>query len=224
MSEYDGYYLISDVSFPDISPEAVNISFKKPEKQPKEIKDLAIGARGPQVIDVDAQVGIIGASRAYEVTRAGSIFFKDRAYKGIFPLPDAENRTNRYPLATKGVFATGNVDLYGRPLLMSGSEPKTTYSITIYPWRETGVNGGKPFSLLLTPIWTVNGAPVELTQNQAIAKYQSDGKFLAKVRGKTGKESIANASVYGKLISGQQQEILIKKFPNGKYVNTPGSE
>jgi hypothetical protein len=224
MSDYDGYYLVSDVSFPDISPEPVTISFKKPEKQPKDIKDLPIGAKGPQVIDIDAQVGITGPSRAYDVTRAGSVFFKNRTYKGIFPLPDAENRTNRYPLVTKGVFATGNVDLYGRPLLMSGSEPRTTYSLTIYPWRETGVNSGKPFSLLLTPIWTVSGVPVQLTQNEAIAKYQSDGKFLAKVRGKTGKESIANAAVYGKLISGQQEEIIIKKFPTGKYINTPGSE
>jgi hypothetical protein len=68
------------------------------------------------------------------------------------------------------------------------------------------------------------GMPVELTQNEAIAKYQADGRFLAKVRGKSKKESIYNAGVYGALISGQQHEIVIKKFPNGKYVNTPGSE
>jgi hypothetical protein len=224
MSDYNGYYLIDSVSFPDISADPVSVSFKKPEKEAKDIKDLPIGARGPQVIDIDDQVGITGRDRSYDVTRAGSVFFKKRTYKGIFPLPDADHRTDRYPLVTNGVFATGNIDLYDRPLLMSGPEPKTTYSLTIYPWREVGVNRGKPFSLLLTPMWTVDGVPVELTQNQAIAKYESDGKFLAKIRGKSGKESIANAEVYGKLISGQQQEILIKKFPDGKYVNTPGSE
>ena len=101
---------------------------------------------------------------------------------------------------------------------------KTTYSLTIHPWTEEGVNGGKPFALLLTPIWTVGGVPVELTQSQAINKYVADGKFLAKIRGKTAREAIANAEVYGKLISGQQQEIIMKKFPNGKYENTPGSE
>jgi hypothetical protein len=101
---------------------------------------------------------------------------------------------------------------------------KTTYSLTIAPFRESGTNGGKHFALLLTPIWTVGGAPVELTEQQALAKYLADGKFLAKVRGKSTKEAISNAEVYGKLISGQQQEILIKKFPDGKYVNTPGSE
>jgi hypothetical protein len=86
------------------------------------------------------------------------------------------------------------------------------------------VNNGKPFSLLLTPIWTVGGVPVELNQAQTIAKYQSDGKFLAKARGKSKVESILNAGVYGELIHGQQQEIMKKKFPNGKYVTTAGSE
>jgi hypothetical protein len=225
MSDYNGYYLIESVSFPDISAEPVSIGFKKPEKQAKDIKDLPIGARGPQVIDIDDQVGITARDRTYDVTRAGSVFFKKRTYKGIFPLPDAENTTNRYPLVTNGVFATGNIDLYGRPVLVvPGSDVKTTYSLTIAPYRESGTNGGKPFALLLTPIWTVGGVPVELTQLQTVAKYQSDGKFLAKVRGKSAKEAIANAEVYGKLISGQQQEIIIKKFPDGKYVNTPGTE
>lgn len=225
VSNYNGFYLIDSVSFPDISPDPVSISFKKPEKEAKDIKDLPIGARGPQVIDIDDQVGITGRDRAFDVTRAGSVFFKKRTYKGIFPLPDAENRTNRYPLVTKGVFATGNIDLYERPVLIAlGSDVKTTYSLTIAPFREDGTNGGKPFALLITPMWTVDGAPVELTEQQALAKYLADGKFLAKVRGKTIKEAISNAEVYGQLISGQQYEIVVKKFPTGKPVNTPGSE
>ena len=225
ISTYNGYYLIDSVSFADISPDPVSITFKKPEKQDKDIKDLPIGARGPQVIDVNDQVGITGRDRTYAVTNAGSAFFKKRTYKGIFPLPDADNRTNRYPLITKGVFATGNVDLYGRPVLVvPGSDVKTTYSLTIYPFAEIGTNNNKFFALLLTPIWTVDGVPVELTEEQALEKYLEDGKFLAKIRGKSAKEAIANAEVYGKLISGQQQEIIIKKFPDGKYVNTPGSE
>jgi hypothetical protein len=225
MSDYNGYYLIDNVSFPDISPDPVSISFKKPQKEDKEIKDLPIGERGPQVIDITDQDGVTSRTMTYDVTRAGSKFFKQRIYKGIFPLPDGDHRFDRYPIPTKGVFATGNVDLYGRPIIVvPGSDVKTTYSLTIYPWTEAGVNNGKPFSLLLTPIWTVGGVPVELTQNQAIAKYESDGKFLAKVRGKSKQESIYNAGAYGALISGQQYEIVVKKFPDGKYVDTPGSE
>ena len=226
MSDYNGYYLIDGVDFSDISPDPVSITFKKPEpEKATDIKDLPIGARGPQVIDITDQIGITGRERTYEVTEAGSKFFSKRTYKGIFPLPDAAHRTNRYPLVTTGVFAQGNVDLYGRPVLKSGSNVKTTHSITIYPWTEAGVNNGKPFSLLLTPIWTgPGGVPVELTQNQTIAKYESDGKFLAKVRGKSKKEAIANTEVYANVIHGQQLEIIKKKFPNGKYVNTPGSE
>jgi hypothetical protein len=225
MSDYNGYYLIDGVDFSDISPDPVSITFKKPEpEKATDIKDLPIGTRGPQVIDVTDQVGITGRDRTYAVTNAGSKFFSKRTFKGIFPLPDADNRLNRYPLVTTGVFAQGNVDLYGRPVLKSGSSVKTTHSITIYPWTEAGVNNGKPFSLLLTPIWTVGGVPVELTQNQTIAKYESDGKFLAKVRGKSKKEAITNTEVYANVIHGQQQEIIKKRFPNGKYVNTPGSE
>jgi hypothetical protein len=226
MSDYNGYYLIDNVSFPDISPDPVSISFKKPQKEDKEIKDLPIGERGPQVIDITDQDGLTNRTMTYDVTRAGSKFFRKRIYKGIFPLPDADHRFDRYPTPTAGVFATGNMDIYDRPVLVSGDTVKTTHSITIYPWTEGGVNNGKPFSLLLTPIWTSmeTGMPVELTQNEAIAKYQADGRFLAKVRGKSKKESIYNAGVYGALISGQQHEIVIKKFPNGKYVNTPGSE
>jgi hypothetical protein len=226
MSDYNGYYLIDNVSFPDISPDPVSISFKKPQKEDKEIKDLPIGERGPQVIDITDQDGLTNRTMTYDVTRAGSKFFRKRIYKGIFPLPDADHRFDRYPTPTAGVFATGNMDIYDRPVLVSGDTVKTTHSITIYPWTELGVNNGKPFSLLLTPIWTSmeTGMPVELTQNEAIAKYQADGRFLAKVRGKSKKESIYNAGVYGALISGQQHEIVIKKFPNGKYVNTPGSE
>jgi hypothetical protein len=158
------------------------------------------------------------------VTRAGSKFFKKRTYKGIFPLPDADNRLNRYPLATKGVFATGNIDLYERPVLVSGIDVKTTYSLA-YPFTaELGVNNNNFYILLLTPIWTVGGVPVELTREQTIDKYMEDGKFLARVRGKSSKEAIANMEVYADLIHGQQQEIIKKRFPNGKYVNTPGSE
>jgi len=218
MSGYNGYYLINTVSFSDISPDPVSIDFKKPEKEEKEIKDLPIGARGPQVIDVNSQVVVSARNRTFAVTSAGSKFFKARTQKGIFPL-------DSYPVATQGVFALGDIGLYNRPILVTPSGvPKTIHSITITPWVESGLNNGKPFALLLTPIWTIDGQPVEITQQQAIEKYLADGKFLAKVRGKSESERVANASAYGVRLSEQQQEILIRKFPSGKYVNTPGDE
>jgi len=224
MSGYNGYYLIDSVSFADVSPDPVSISFKKPEKQKAtEIKDLPIGQRGPQVIDIQDQVGITGRNRTYDVTIAGAKFFKRRTTKGIFPLPDASNRFNRYPAATKGVFATGNIDLYERPILNFNSDVATTSAIISYG-VGAGENNGKKFALVLTTMWTVDGVPTQLSVPQTLSKYESDGKFLAKVRGKTEKEARANAIVYINALYEQQFEILLNKFPDGRYVSTPGSE
>jgi uncharacterized short protein YbdD (DUF466 family) len=224
MSDYNGYYLIDSVSFEDISPNPVSISFKKPEKQKeKEIKDLPIGAKGPQVIDIEDQVGITGRNRTYDVTIAGAKFFKRRTVKGIFPLPDADNRTNRYPTPSAGVFATGNIDLWGRPVLDYENDVATV--TPIIKWvTESGVNNGKPYALLLSSIWTVDGEPVRLSDAETYTKYQTDGKFLARVRGKTEKEARANALVYANGLYEQQFEILLKKFPNGNYIAGPGDE
>ena len=222
LSEYDGYYLISEVSFPDMSPEPVTISFKKPDKQPKDIRDLAIGAKGPQVIDIGDQVGIDGRNRAYDATVVGAKFFKRRTAKGIFPLPDAENRL-RYPTPSTGVFATGNIDLFERPVLPFESDVATTSAIIFYG-NGAGENNLKKFALVLSTMWTVGGQPTQLNIGQTLTKYENDGKFLAKVRGKTEEEARARALVYINAIYEQQFEILLKKFPNGKYVSTPGSE
>ena len=224
LSDYSGYYLVDTVSFSDISPDPVSISFKKPDKEPKDIKDLPIGARGPQTIDIENQVGIDSRTMTYDITRAGSMFFKKRAVKGIFPLPDADHRTEYYPEHTEGIIISGNIDLYERPVLVSGNYPKTASPVWIYPWTEAGVNGGKPFTLLLTSIWTIDGAPVQLTNQQTVDKYIVDGKFIAKARGKSKSNSIANAAIYSSSVQAQQGELLIKRFPTGKYVNTPGSE
>ena len=223
LSEYDGYYLISEVSFPDMSPEPVTITFKKPDKQPKDIRDLAIGAKGPQVIDIGDQVGMSGRNRAYDVTVVGAKFFKRRTAKGIFPLPDADNRLNRYPIPSAGVFATGNIDLFQRPVLPFESDVATTSAIIAYS-KGAGENRGKPYAIVLSTMWTVGGQPTQLTVPQTLTKYENDGKFLARVRGKTEEEARARALVYINAIYEQQFEILLKKFPNGKYVSTPGSE
>ena len=75
---------------------------------------------------------------------------------------------------------------------------------------------------MITPIWTVDGAPVELTADEAIAKYLSDGLYLAKFNNKTDVET------YAELIHQQQAQILLVRFPNidptsgDTYPNTAG--
>jgi len=329
---FNGYYLIDSVTFSDLVPDPVNISFKKPEKEEKEIKDLEIGKRGPQVIDVLANTSVV----QNQVFKQDNIprFFTPPANLNIFPLPSASLPYN-YPPKTKGIFETGNINLWSRPVFMVDNEPRTLYSAT-FVTRKSGVNGGKPYALLVPQIWTkvlssgsvpvqlsrcqilsffrssdasglvpvassvsfqkapylhlgvdsvsdlqvndtltilpvdfknassssrlaasttlfrinsinvmgnrvtisvptpIHGKQIAVIQNKIVGGYiesdtssfryaESSGLFLAKARGNTTKEAIANASIYGKLISRQQLEVMKKRFPNGKFENTPGA-
>ena len=218
ISDYNGYYLIESVSFSDLSPDPVAISFKKPEKEPKEIKDIPIGTLGPQVIDIEDQVGIDGRTRTYDVFQAGSKFFKNRAIKGIFPLPDADNRTNRYPAKTTGVTQTGNIDIFQRPVLVLSSAVTTLSPIMVHTRRS-----GYSEVAVLASVWGL-AIPEILSQSATIAKYETDGKFLAIVTGSTEKKARANAVAYINRLEAQQYEILMQKFPSGNYVTTPGVE
>lgn len=222
LSDYNGYYLIETVTFSDISPDPVGISFKNPTKEAKEIKDIPIGALGPQVIDIQDQIGIDGRTRSFDVFQAGSKFFKNRAIKGIFPLPDTDNRTNRYPAKTTGITETGNIDLFERPILTFSSGVTTLNSVISDIRRKAPSNLFN--AVIAAGIWTIDGVPTILTRNEALDKAESDGLFLAKVTGSTEKKTRANAIAYINALEAQQYEILILKFPTGNYTTTPGSD
>jgi hypothetical protein len=232
VGDLTGYYLVTSVTFDDRSPDPVTVSFRKPTKEPNEVRQLAIG-RTFRSTDQDSPIG----------TRVSPSSSQPQDAR-IFPLPDSENRTNRYPrmgianlsksfagfekssLEQGTVKATGNIDIWERPVLQSSDGPKTTYSITTNPFQESG----EWRAYLLTPIWNNgSGGVVELSESAATSKFQSDGKFLALVSGTTKKNCILNARDYGKLISMQQEEVLKKRFPTyaadiGKIPTTPGSE
>ena len=138
-------------------------------------------------------------------------FGKNTSFKesSIFPIPTSAS-TTLYPYIGEGLIAAGNIDLYNRPVLQSGGEVKTTYSIS-YNRKEAGVNGGEPFTLLLTPIWESGGVAIELSEQATLEKYKADGYFLAKCT------SIEIAEYYGMLISEQQSLILENRFPNENF-------
>jgi hypothetical protein len=232
VGDLTGYYLVTSVTFDDRSPDPVTVSFRKPTKEPNEVRQISIG-RTFRATDQDSPIG----------TRVSPSSSQPQDAR-IFPLPDSENRTNRYPrmgianlskfvpefekssLEQGTVKATGNIDIWERPVLKSPDGPKTTYSITTNPFEE----GGEWRAYLITPIWNNgSGGVVELSESAAISKFQSDGKFLALVSGSTKKNCILNARDYGKLISIQQEEILKKRFPTyaGNIMGiptTPGTE
>jgi hypothetical protein len=214
----NGYYLIDSVSFSDRTPDPVTVSFRKPTLEPKEEKELPVGVR---FLQTNAERPI-----ATRVTPSTVQSAPNGAY---FPLPTQATENNfasTYPRMKSGLISIGNIPLYSRPVLTFNGEPKTTFSITIFqkPDLTINPNGWKPgnTAVLITPIWTVGGFAVELTEAEAIAKYLSDGLFLAKL------DSPANAKKYADFIHRQQIEILRVRFPEidyhngGVYPNTAG--
>jgi len=214
----NGYYLIDSVSFSDRTSDPVSVNFRKPTLEPKEEKELPVGVRFLQT----------NAERPIPTRVAPSAvpYPPNGAY---FPLPTQATEydfASVYPRMKSGLISIGNIPLYSRPVLTVNGEPKTTFSITIFqkPDLTINYNGWKPgnTAVLITPIWTVGGFAVELTEAQAIAKYLSDGLFLAKL------DSPANASKYADFIHRQQVEILRVRFPEidfyngGVYPNTAG--
>ena len=214
----NGYYLIDSVSFTDRTPDPVTVNFRKPTLEKKEEKELPVGVR---FLQTNAERPI-----PTRVAAAAVPYPPNGAY---FPLPTESTEYNFpsvYPRMKSGLVSIGNIPLYSRPVLTVNGEPKTTFSITIFqkPDLTINYNGWKPgnTAVLITPIWTVGGFAVELTEAEAIAKYLSDGLFLAKL------DSPANASKYADFIHRQQVEILRVRFPEidfyngGVYPNTAG--
>jgi hypothetical protein len=218
----NGYYLIDSVSFSDRTPDPVTVNFRKPTLEPKEEKELPVGVR---FLQTNAERSV--PTRV--TTKIGNSPIPPTANGAYFPLPTPSTEANfvgTYPRMKSGLIAIGNIPLYSRPVLTVNGEPKTTFSITIFqkPDLTINYNGFKPgnTAVLITPIWTVGGFAVELTEEQAIAKYLSDGLFLAKL------DSTANAKKYADFIHRQQVEILRVRFPGidyyngGVYPNTAG--
>lgn len=218
----NGYYLITAVSFNDRSPDPVSVEFRKPTPEVDKPKEIGVGLRFIQTSQDTSVLTRVTPKKGVKPIPPPP----DARY---FPLPTAETEndfSNVYPRMKSGLIEVGNIPLYSRPLVTVAGEPRTTHSITKYidangdeqPRWQSGYT-----ALLITPIWTVGGIAVELTEAEAFAKYQSDNLFLAKLN------SPAAATTYANLIHRQQIEILRVKFPNidyysgGVYPNTAGS-
>ena len=209
----NGYYLIDSVSFSDRTPDPVTVSFRKPTLEPKEEKELPVGVR---FLQTNAERPI-----PTRVTNKNGSKPKPPAVNGAyFPLPTELTEfsfSSTYPRMKSGLISVGNIPLYSRPVLTVGGQPITTSIIPIFqkPDLTINSNGWKSGEtvVLITPIWTVGGFAVELTKAEAIAKYLSDGLFLAKL------DTPANATKYADFLNKQQIEILQVRFPGIEYYN-----
>lgn len=214
----NGYYLIDSVSFEDRTPDPVSVSFRKPTIEEKDMKEIPVGLRFIQT-DATAAVPTRVMAKPKNLPTPPPIPAE------ILPLPTIENEYS-YPRFNSNLIATGNIPLFSRPVLTVNGEVKTTFSLTIFQRPDLSINteswvAGNT-AVLITPIWSIDGAANEISEQAAIDKYLSDGLFLAKL------STPAAAKKYADLIHRQQIEILRKRFPSidfyggGIYPNTVG--
>lgn len=238
-----GYYLIDSVSYNEMSPDPVSVTFRTPERDEEKYKkkDLPVGIKYIQTY-TDKSIQVVTTQQAAK-NQSGQSSSKPPQDARLLPLPNQANPfryptmvyanlTTAYPAfkneitnGKPGQDSTGDKDsviyfgtynLYERPVLPSGiNGPKTIFSTTI-----TETYGSEFRAILLPTIFTVNGVAVEKTESEVVAAYEAaggyegSGKHLGVVRGATEKDAILNARDYAKLISWQQKLILDKRFPN----------
>ena len=253
-----GFYIIESVSFDEMSSEPVSVSFRTPQRDEEKNKPklLPIGVTYQQtyvpfagtqttpVTVVQSAKNATGKRITSESLDARLLPIPDQSNQLRYPRMQYANLTITYPMLkgaiTQGgagqastndadsVLYTGNINLFSRPVLPSGSDAMTIFSIT-YEFEF----GSEWRAVLLPSIYTQGGVAVLKSSAEVIAKYNADGgylgtaKYLAVVRGETKQKAILNARDYAYLLSKQQSLILDKRFPEysgsrGSIPNTAG--
>jgi len=239
-----GFYLITDVSFNEMTPDAVSISFRTPERTEQQKKNLKLLPVGQLYTQTYVANGLpqIQTTIQEAKTASGRAITKNQIDARILPLPTDSSRyaypsmiyanltsvhamikneiTGGKPNSNSTndkdtVIYVGNLDLYNRPALPSSDGLHTTFSITI-----TEQFGSEWRAILLPSIFTQNGVAVMKTEAEIVSAfnaaggYLGTGRHLGVVRGDTEAKAILNARDYGKLISMQQEQICYKRFPS----------
>ena len=253
-----GFYIIESVSFDEMSSEPVSVSFRTPQRDEEKNKPklLPIGVTYQQtyvpfagtqtspITVVQSAKNATGRKITSESLDARLLPTPDQSNQLRYPRMQYANLTITYPMLkgaiTQGgagqastndadsVLYTGNINLFSRPVLPSGSDAMTIFSIT-YEFEF----GSEWRAVLLPTIYTQGGVAVLKSSAEVIAKYNADGgylgtaKYLAVVRGETKQKAILNARDYAYLLSKQQSLILDKRFPEysgsrGSIPNTAG--
>ena len=168
----DGLFLIDTVSFQDKSTSPVQISFRKPEKKPKDIRQVIIGKRykfsnNPNNIE---ELNAAQLDKNGKVIRPKTPSQKARINLDIptsemptnlkndnlvNPLPNRENRYRlpRDPLAIAINTSTSgsiSLDMYSRPIVETPSGGISSLApMVVNNVVEPGVFGGLPFSAVI---------------------------------------------------------------------------
>lgn len=197
-----GFYLIDSVSFNEMTPDAVSVTFRTPARDEKtyKIKQIAVGDRYLQTTLASNPPRIVTVEQEAK-NEQGVARVKNGLDSRILPLPTAAspfsyprmeyaNLTIAYPAYKtsissgkpgtnstndmNSVIYLGNLDLYNRPVLPAdgGNDIKTTYSIT-----HVVQFGSEWRAIILPTIFTQGGVAVEKTEAEVIARYNSAGGY-----------------------------------------------
>lgn len=197
VNNFDGDYLITSVTFDDLSPNPVSVSFRKPQKKEKDIKQLPIGKKIKQtnlwdqpdptvtnknsnVTTLISGVSLVNTQVQYSPGELNSSIAAGSS-GNIFPLPNFTDWSN-YPRYKGYVLEQGNINLYSRPIDYVDARFDSLFPVYV-DTQEVGFNDGDTFSVVLATVWfQEDGEPITLDVASASAKYNVDGLHLGKIR------------------------------------------
>ena len=238
-----GYYLVDSVSFNEMVPDPVSVSFRTltRDEEKEKIKLLPIGTKYQQTAVIGQPIRTTADTAKIEKGNPISRPAADKRITGE-NLPTAEFRY-RYPLmeyanisrtyaaylgkmqdstnSRNTVLITGNIDLWERPVLLvkNNAGTQTLGYQTLFSITHVVESGSEFRAILLPSIYTENGQPVMKTEAEIIEKYNNAGgysgtaKHLGVVAGPTFNEAVLNARDYGILLSLQSDLVTSKRFP-----------
>lgn len=242
--DMSGYYIIDSVSFNEMTPDPVSVSFRTltRDEETETIELLPIGVTYQQTFIAGEKIRTTAEQNAILNVPEIKFSFTDKRITGT-NLPDATN-VYRYPempyanisrtyASERGpmsqstndfnsLIITGNLDLYNRPLYVKrNSKNEVVDWQTIFSITHVVEAGSEYRAILLPSIFTEGGEAVIKTDVDAIiARYNSAGgyagtaKHLGVLRGTTFEDAVRNARDYGHLLSIQSSWVFMVKIPN----------
>ena len=206
-----GFFLVDSVSFNEMTPDAVTVSFRTPKRDEKKykIRDLPVGPIVTQTLLSNNLPRIVTVEQE-AIARSGRAIVRNSIDSRILPIPTAAspaeyptmeyaNITLAYPMLsddiTEGkpdslstndknsIVSLGNLDLFNRPVLpFLGSTISQSGIHTTYSLTHVFAAGSEYRAVLLPTIYTENGVAVMKTDDEIIAKYNAAGTYLGSAK------------------------------------------
>lgn len=199
-----GYYIIESVSFNEMSPDPVSVSFRTltRDEEKEEIKLLPLGATYQQtsIFDTNSTLNFRTTVQAAKDIN-GKAISKPSTDKRIsgknlpnatnqyrYPTMPYANASKTYPLDFKGltkstldqdsIIITGNMSLWERPLVLITNKSGLLIGIkSIEPFIKVETFGSSYRAIILPRIWTVDGEGAIVDDDEIVDKYNSDGGY-----------------------------------------------